>query len=115
MNLNRNQIISIAVLILGVMGTSTAQLTDLFGAAITKDIVSLSSLLTAILGGINSIIGGQASQIAAVQAMPGVDKIVVNQNANSTLATLAVSQDNNKVEITPGSENAVKATAAAAQ
>lgn len=114
MNLTRGQLFSIAIVIVGVLGASTAQLNDLFGPAVTKDIVSASTLLTSILAGINALMGGQASQIEAVRTMPGVDKILVNEKANATLATLAVSSDNNKVEAKPSAESAVAATAAAA-
>ena len=114
MNLTRGQLFSIAIVVVGVLGASTAQLNDLFGPAITKDIVSASSILTSLLAGINALLGGQGSQIAAVAAMPGVDKIVVNKDANATLATLAASPDNNKVEAVPQDQQAVEATAKAA-
>lgn len=114
MNLNRGQVLSIIIVVLGVLVASTSQLTDLVGPMVTKDIVSGSTLLMSILAGVNSILQGQGSQIAAVQAMPGVDKIVVNEKANSTLATMAVDPSQNKIEATPQAERAVQATAAAA-
>lgn len=114
MNLTRGQLFSIAIVVLGVLGTSTAQLTDLFGPAITKNIVSASTMLTSIIAGISAMIGGQGSQIAAVQAMPGVEKIVVNEKANATLATMAVADENTKIEAAPTAQQAVQATAKAA-
>lgn len=114
MNLNRGQILSIVVLVLGVLMASTSQLTDLFGPQITKYIVSASSLLTSILAGINTVLQGQGSQLAAVQAMPGVEKIVVNSQANATLATMAVDPLQDKIEATPAAQDAVEATAKAA-
>lgn len=116
MNLTRGQLFSIAIVVVGVLGASTAQLNDLFGPSITKDIVSAASILTSLLAGINALLGGQAAQIAAVQAMPGVDKIIVNEKANAALATIAVSDapENSKVETKPSAEQAVAATAAAA-
>jgi len=113
-NLTRGQLFSIAIVIVGVLGASTAQLNELFGPAITKDIVSASTLLTSLLAGINALLGGQGAQIAAVQAMPGVEKIVVNEQANATLATMAVAPENAKIEATPAAEAAVTATAKAA-
>lgn len=115
MNLNRGQVLSIVILVLGVLVASTSQLTDLFGPRVTKDIVSVSTLLMSILAGINSILQGQGSQIAAVSAMPGVDKIIVNSKANSTLATMAVDPLQAKIgAATPEAQRAVQATAAAA-
>lgn len=114
MNLNRGQALSILIVVLGVLVASTSQLTDLFGPAITKYIISSATLLMSILAGVNTIIQGQGSQIAAVQAMPGVEKIIVNERANATLATLAVDPAQNKIEPTQKAASAVQATAAAA-
>lgn len=115
-NLNRGQILSIVIAVLGVLVASTSQLTDLVGPALTKDIVSISTLLMSVLSSIGAIISGQGSQIAAVNAMPGVEHIIVNEKANSTLATMAVSSDpsNSKIEATPQAQRAVEATARAA-
>lgn len=114
MKLNAGQVLAIVIVTLGVLVTSTAQLTDLFGAVATKYIVSASSLLTSILGGVVGILFGQGNQIAAVQAMPGVEKITVNSQANAVLATLAVDPSQNKIEPTPEARQAVQATASAA-
>lgn len=114
MNLNRGQVLSIVIVILGVLVASTSQLTDLFGATATKTIVSASTLLMSMLAGMNTIIQGQGSQIAAVQAMPGVEKITVNSQANSVLATMAVDPTQNKIEPTPEAQRDVQATARAA-
>jgi hypothetical protein len=114
MNLTRGQWFSIAIVVVGVLGASTAQLNDLFGPAATKAIVSASTLLTSLLAGINALLGGQGSQIAAVQAMPGVEKIMVNEKASPTLATMAVANENPKIEATPQALQAVADTAKAA-
>jgi len=45
MNFNRNQVIGIVIVVLGVLTASTSQLTDLFGPGATKAIVSASTLL----------------------------------------------------------------------
>lgn len=63
------QIFAIILATLGVLGVSTAQLTDLFGAQATKYIVSASSLFTSILSGWLAIITGQNYQIQAVAKM----------------------------------------------
>lgn len=113
-NLTPIQWLGITLIVLGALTGSTAQLTTLFGATVTPIIVSASTLLMSILGGVVTFIGGQSSQLAAVQAMPGVEKIVVNSMANGTLATMTVDPTNNKIESLPGSQQAVEATAKAA-
>ena len=52
--------------------------------------------------------------INRVAQMPGVEKITVNANANTTLATLAVDSAQPKIEATPQATRAVQETAAAA-
>lgn len=111
MNLTLSQKYQIALVVLGVLVASTGQLTDLFGPQVTKYVVSASGLLIAIVSGIGTIVTGQGQQIQAVQAMPGVDKIVVNEKANATLATLAVDPAQDKIEAKPSAEVAVQDTA----
>lgn len=111
MNLTANQWLAIVLVVLGVLVASTAQLTDLFGPAITKTIVSVAGILVAILNGVIAVLTGQASQVKFVQDMPGVDKIVVNKKANTTLAQLAVDPAQDKIEAAPEAASAVAATA----
>lgn len=114
MNLNQGQVLSIIIGILGVWVASATQLTDLVGPAITKIIIAASTLTMSSLAVVNTILQGQGSQIAAVQSMPGVEKIIVNSQANATLATLAVDPTQAKIEATPQATAAVQRTAAAA-
>lgn len=114
MNLNRGQLLSLGVAVLGVLVASTAQLNDLFGPGITKTIVSLSTLSMSIMSSINMALQGTSSQLAAVQDLPGVEKIVVNAKAGATLATMAVDPTNPKIEATAAATDAVTATAQAA-
>jgi hypothetical protein len=109
--MNPKQILSITLVILGVLTASAAQLTDLVGAPLTKVIISLSSLSMSMLAGIQGVISGQSSLVSDVQSMPGVEKIVVNEQANKTLATMAVDSAQNKIETKVGDEAAIKATA----
>lgn len=109
--MNANQVLAIILVVLGVFVASTAQLNDLLGTTDAKIIVSISSLLMSILSGVLGILTGQGGQIRAVQSMPGVDKIVVNSQANSTLATMAVDPSQDKIETAPGAAGAVAATA----
>ena len=114
MNLTLSQKFQITLCLLGVLLAGTGQLTILFGQTATSYIVSASGLLVAAVSGVGAIVTGQGSQIAAVQAMPGVEKIVVNKQANSTLATMAVDQSQLKIETLPQDQAKVEATAAAA-
>ncbi len=111
MNLNRNQIIAIAIAILSVLGGSTAQLTDLFGPGLTKIIIAASTLGTAGLSSILAVITSQGGQIRDVLSMPGIDKISVNSAANQTLAQIAVDQHVDKIGPTPAAVTQVEATA----
>lgn len=114
MNLTPLQIIGIILAVNGALTGATAQLTDLFGAVIAKDIVSIASLGSAVLGGIITSMSGQGSQIRNVAAMTGVESIKVNGQANSTLATLAMDPAQNKVAPTQAAVAEVSATAKAA-
>lgn len=97
MNLTPLQIIGIILAVNGALTGATAQLTDLFGPLVAKDIVSVASLGSAILGGIITSISGQASQIRNVAAMPGVDRVSINAQAPSNIASVAVDPAQPKV------------------
>lgn len=113
MNLNRGQWLSIVIAVLGVWVASTTQLNDLVGPALTKVIIAGSTLTMSTLAAINTIVQGQGSQLSAVQAMPGVEKILVNSQANGTLATMTVDPAQTKMEAMPGSQSDIEATARA--
>lgn len=111
MNLTPLQIIGIILAVNGALTGATAQLTDLFGAVVAKDIVSIASLGSAILGGIITSMSGQGSQVRNVLAMPGVEKIDVNGKASQTLAAIAVDPTQDKISPTPAAMAQVTATA----
>lgn len=113
MNLTTNQIIAIIMAVLGVLVGSTAQLTDLLGPTTTKTVVSLASLANTMLSGIMVILTGQSAQVKNVLAMPGVEKVTVNSQANTTLASLAMDSTVNKIAPTPAALTDVAATAKA--
>lgn len=114
MNLTPLQIIGIILAINGALMGATAQLTDLFGAVVAKDIVSIASLGSGILGGVITALSGQAAQVRNVLAMPGVEKVTVNAQASPTLATLAMDPAINKISPTPAAMQDVTATAKSA-
>lgn len=105
------QWISIVLVVLGVLTASTAQLTDLFGEESAKLIISVASMANSALAGILAVLTGQSSTVKEVQAMPGVEAIVVNKWANMTLATLAHDQEQKKILVKAGDEQAVEDTA----
>lgn len=107
------QIIGIVLVINGALIGSSAQLTDLFDPHTAKIIISIASLGNSIFGGVVTLISGQGAQIKNVLAMPGVENITVNRQANAALATIAVDPDQNKIAPTPGAAQAVAATAKA--
>lgn len=109
--MNVKQVLAITLVVLGVLTASTAQLNDLFGPTTTKAIVSISSLLMSILSGLLGVFSSQANTVKDVQAMDGVEKIVVNKDANQTLASLAVDPVNTKIEPAHNAEAAVTRTA----
>jgi hypothetical protein len=114
-NVTPLQWMGVAILANGVLTGGVNELTDLFGAGITKHIVSIASLGNSFVGGLITMFSGQGAQIRNVAAMPGVESIKVNSQANTTLAQIAVSADPAlaKVEPTPAADAAVTKTAAA--
>ncbi len=110
MSLTRNQILAIIIAILGVLMASTAQLTDLVGPQVTKIIQSLAGVTNSALAAILAIITGQSGIIKDAQAMPGVEKILINSGANSTLAAMTVDSEQPKMQAMPGAQAALAAT-----
>ena len=111
MNLNTNQIIAIIIGILSVLSASTTQLNDLFGEHVAHTIIASSGLLVAIASVVLTVVSGQSSTVKNVLAMPGVERIEVNENANATLAKMAIDPTVNKIAPTQASIDAVTKTA----
>lgn len=111
MNLTGKQVFGIVCAILSVITLSTTQLTDLIGPGPTKTVVTLASLVNTILQSIVVAMSGQSSLLTDVQAMPGVEKITVNAQANKTLASLAIDPANDKIDAAPGTIQAVSEAA----
>lgn len=120
MNLTTVQKLAIAIAFLGFIAGSATQLTDIlspFGSnapLIVKEIVSLSTFVSGGLGVILAFITGQVNAVKAVQAMPGVESITVNAQANPALAAMAIDQSQPKIDIAPGAAAAVAQSAKAA-
>lgn len=111
--MNTSQKIALTIGILGFVATGGTQLTDIFAPLgslaplVVKEIVSLAGFVSGILGIVLTFLTGQSGIIKSVQDMPGIEKIVVNEKANATLAGLAVDPLQDKIEATPQAANAV--------
>lgn len=110
-NLTPGQWMAVIIGILSATAGASAQLTPVFGAGLSNTIVSVANLImTVFVTPFLFVITGQNAQIKAVNAMPGVSQIVINEKANSTLAAIAV-DPSTKVEATPEAQKTVEATA----
>ncbi len=107
------QWLGILLVINGALIGSAANLTDLFGAGVSHTVVSIASIGNSVVGGIITFLSGQGSMVKQVAAMPGIQTITVNSEANKTLAQIAVSgaPDAQKVEAAPASATLVAAIA----
>lgn len=102
------QIISGAI---GGLITGAALLQQLFGQDLALHIVATLGIANIILGSVGAALSGQANLVKDVQAMPGVDRIRINETASPALAALAVDPANTKILPTPGAQAAITATA----
>lgn len=106
---NQKVAFAVAVFSFFAAGSGAADLATLFGKTAATSITAASSLLAGIGGIFLAVVTGQGNLIKDVQAMPGIEKITVNAQANPTLAAAAVSlaPENNKIEAARGAESAV--------
>lgn len=117
MNLTTVQKIGISIAVLGFLAGSATQLTDIFAPlgsiapVIVKEIVTISGFISGILGIVLSFLTGQANAVKTVQAMPGVESIMVNEKASPALAALAVDPLQPKIDVLPAAASAVTQTA----
>jgi hypothetical protein len=115
--MNLAQKLGLAVGILGFVGGASTQLTDIFAPfgsiapVIVKEIVTVSGFVSGILGIFVTFVTGQSGIIKSVQEMPGVEKIIVNKQANQTLASFAVDPNQPKIETVAADKKAVQSTA----
>jgi hypothetical protein len=112
MTLTLKQWLAIAAAILSAMAVATTQMVDIFGPTLAKSIMGAAGLVSTLLNTILAIITSQTGTVRDVQSMPGVEKITVNKEASSALATMAVDPVNQKIEATPSAQAAVSNTAA---
>jgi hypothetical protein len=115
--MNLAQKLALTIGILGFVASGGTQLTDIFSPfgsmapLIVKEIVSLSGFVSGVLGIVLTFTTGQSGIIKSVQEMPGVEKIIVNKQANQTLASFAVDPNQPKIETVAADKKAVQSTA----
>lgn len=95
--MNIKLILNILSSINGGLITSAALFNPLVGQSNALLIISGLGICQVIVSAINSNLSTQANTVAEVAAMPGVERIAVNAQANSTLAQAAVNPDQPKV------------------
>lgn len=127
--ISRNQWIGIAIVILGVIANGSTNLTPVVGAGLTQILVNLATLLNTGLGGVIIVLGGNQTQareviqnpanqeqiVKAVAAMPGLEPLQANRNANAVVAQLAVDPSATNISAKPSDAAAVMATASASE
>lgn len=98
--MNRKQIIGMAIVVLGVLMVSTAQLTDILGPSAAKTITSLAAMLNSILGGFMTVLTTDNAAIQDAANTKGVESIQINKSAPQSLAAMAIDPANEKIEAT---------------
>jgi hypothetical protein len=91
--------------------TGAALLQTLFGQDLTLKIVAVLGIIGIIINSVGTALSGQGNLVKDVLAMPGVDKINVNAQANQTLASIAVDPHVDNIGPIPSAANQVEATA----
>jgi len=102
MNLTLIQKIAITMAVLGVLSTSGVQLTDILGAGIARNVVSVAGLVNSVLAAIVAVISGQSAiikQVAAIQGEDGKPAVRINVNSNATAALAQVATDPNQPNV----------------
>ena len=94
--------------------TGAALLQTLFGQDLTLKIVAGLGVAGIVLNSIGAAFSTQTSQIKDVLAMPGVERITVNAQANQPLAAVAIDPAVDKIAPTAAALSAVTQTAKAA-
>lgn len=91
--------------------TSAALFQQLLGQETALLVVAALGIINVVISSVGTALSGQAQLVKDVAAMPGVEKITINQNANPTLAAVAVDQNVDKVAPTRQDMDIVTQTA----
>lgn len=113
MNITSKQWFQIISGIISGLITGAALMQTLLGQDLTIKVVAALGIVNIILSSIGTALSGQASLVRDVAAMPGVDRISVNAQATSTLASVAVDPAQTKVGATSPDVRTVLTTKAA--
>jgi hypothetical protein len=106
--------IAVAIAVLAVFAGASDNLQVLFGETVSKLIVAGCSLTVASLAAALGVLTTQSGQVANVADIPGVSKVLVNDQASPAIARLAMDPANSNVAPEPGHERAVAEIAKAA-
>lgn len=77
--------------------TGAALLNPLVGESLALKIISGLGICQIIVSAVNSNLSTQANTIKEVAAMPGIDPLSINKQANATVAALALDPANHKI------------------
>lgn len=92
------QWIGIIILFNGTLIGGSSYLADLLlNPPMVKGLIALASLVNMFLGGLVTMFSSQGAQVKQVLAMPGVERVTVNAQANQTLSAMAVDPTVNKI------------------
>lgn len=100
MNITRNQWLSLLALALSLLAAGGATLTQIFGAGMAGKIAASAGFLSSFVNGAIVILTSQTNQVKDVAALPGVERISVNAQANTALAQVATDPAQPKVGAT---------------
>lgn len=95
--------------------TAGALFTTIFGQDVTLKIIACLGLANIVLSSVGAALSGPDSpgtQIKAVAALPGVDRVLVNASATNGVAAAALDQSQPKIGATTPEVRAVLATKA---
>lgn len=92
--------------------TGAALLQTLFGQDLTLKIVAVLGIIGIVINSVGTAVSGQGNLVKDVAAMPGVEKISVNAQANQTLSQLAVDKNQDKIAPTQAAQFDVEKKAA---
>lgn len=109
--MNWKLVLSILSSINGGFITGAALFNPILGQELALKFISGLGILQIIVSSLNSNLSTQANTVKEVAAYPGVQKITVNEQANSTLAAIAIDPKADKIAPTPAALEAVTKTA----
>lgn len=114
MNITSKQWFQIISGIISGLITGAALFNPLFGESLALKIVSVLSIANIVLSSVGTAFSSQGSLVRDVLAMPGVEKMDIGEEANKTLAQIAVDPTIDKISPTRDAQAVVSATAAGA-